>query len=98
MTEFRQKAGKYLQADMLQDLGALAAEIVTITPDSPRALSGERLASMLQAAGFRASAAASVHEALDRAQRLAGPEGVVLAAGSLYLAGAVRTELGLPWK
>ena len=89
---------EHLQADMLQDLGALAAEIVTITPDSPRALSGKRLASMLQAAGFRASAAASVHEALDRAKRLAGPEGVVLAAGSLYLAGAARTELGLPWK
>ena len=37
-------------------------------------------------------------EGLAKARALAGEDGVVVAAGSLYFAGALRTALGLPWK
>ena len=88
----------HLQPDMLQSLSELGQEIITITPDSPRAMQGERLAEQLRRLGRPAQYAPGIHEAMQLAQQKAGSEGVVLVAGSLYLAGAVRTELGLPWK
>ena len=72
-------------------------ETITITPDSPRAMQGERLAELLRQLGKPAQYAPGIHEAMQLAQQKVGLEGVVLVAGSLYLAGAVRTELGLPW-
>ena len=88
----------HLQPDMLQSLSELGQETITITPDSPRAMQGERLAELLRQLGKPAQYAPGIHEAMQLAQQKVGSEGVVLVAGSLYLAGAVRTELGLPWK
>lgn len=88
----------HLQPDMLQSLSELGQEIITITPDSPRAMQGERLTELLRRLGKPAQYAPGIHEAMQLAQQKVGSEGVVLVAGSLYLAGAVRTELGLPWK
>ncbi len=87
-----------LQPGMLGQLARIAPEIVTVTPDNPRAMTAAEYADRLNAAGGRARAADSLTEALRRAEKLAGPEGVVIAAGSLYLAGAVRDALDLPWK
>ena len=87
-----------LQPDMLGQMVHIAREIVTVTPDTPRALSAANYAAALNACGARAEAAATLSEGLRRALALAGADGVVIAAGSLYFAGALRTELKLPWK
>ncbi|MGN0747124.1 MAG: bifunctional folylpolyglutamate synthase/dihydrofolate synthase [Aristaeellaceae bacterium] len=87
-----------IQPELLTLLAGLAEDIVTVTPDNPRAMEASELAERLNACGGHASPAASMEEGLDRARTLAGPEGVVIAAGSLYFAGSLRTLLGLGWR
>ena len=87
-----------LQPGMLGQMVHIARDIVTVTPDTPRAMSAEEYASHLNACGGNATAAASLSEGLRMALQMAGEDGVVIAAGSLYFAGALRTELNLAWK
>jgi dihydrofolate synthase/folylpolyglutamate synthase len=84
-----------LQGDMLRDMAALADTAVTVAPGDGRALPAQELAQALWGAGCRAEAAGSLSQGLARATALAGPQGVVLAAGSLYMAGELRGLLGL---
>ena len=84
-----------LTEEMLGELAAVADEAVTVTPGSPRALPAEELERLLQGRGVKTSAAESVGEGLRLAKELAGENGLVLAAGSLYFTGALRNELGL---
>ena len=51
------------------------------------------LAKEFEAQGIRAYAFAHAKDALEEARRLAGPEGNVVCAGSLYLIGEMRTVL-----
>ena len=76
-------------------MSAAADEAVTVTPDSPRALRADELCGMLRQKGMKAHAANTLKEGLETARTLAGADGIVLAAGSLYLIGALRSELGL---
>ncbi len=84
-----------LAGNMLQDMASLAPKAVTVTPDNYRALSAKELAQNLTMAGCQASAAESLQEGFRRAAELAGPEGIIIAAGSLYMAGALREIMGL---
>lgn len=87
-----------LQLEMLGMLAALGQKIVTVTPDNPRAMRAEELAQRLQDVGGDAVPAVSLEEGLNKARELAGETGVVIAAGSLYFAGGLRTVLGLSWR
>lgn len=88
----QEKAGD----DMLEAIKALGiTNVITVTPDSPRALSGEALAPMLCDLGMKAVPGGDLLQALSAARELAGPDGTILAAGSLYVVGALRTLLGL---
>lgn len=87
-----------LQTDMLGQMVHIAREIVTVTPDTPRVMSAVEYAARLNACGGHATPAATLAEGLQMARDLAGEDGVIVAAGSLYFAGALRTELGLNWK
>ena len=87
-----------LQPEMLGQMVHIARDIVTVTPDTPRAMPAVEYASHLNACGGHTTAAASLSEGLRMALDLAGEDGVVIAAGSLYFAGALRTELNLAWK
>ncbi len=87
-----------LQPEMLGQMVHIASEIVTVTPDTPRAMSAEEYAAHLVCYGGNATPAATLAEGLDLAREKAGEDGVIIAAGSLYFAGALRTELGLAWK
>lgn len=73
---------------MLDSVAPHAARFVCVTPDSPRSLEGERLAAELTHLGFDAEACATVEEGIRTALAAGGP---VVAFGSLYMAGAVRT-------
>jgi dihydrofolate synthase/folylpolyglutamate synthase len=63
--------------------------VVATAPDVHRALGPGELAARVARAGGRAEAAATPEAALQRARSLAGPHGLVVVAGSLYLVGAV---------
>ena len=80
-----------------KDYGAIMAsllpharEFLCVTPDSPRALPADALRSHLEQAGAKAEACSSVPESVALALERAGKDGVVVAFGSLYLAGAIR--------
>ncbi|HVQ34783.1 MAG TPA: folylpolyglutamate synthase/dihydrofolate synthase family protein [Candidatus Bathyarchaeia archaeon] len=73
-------------------IGPLLPHVATVVATAPavaRALPPVELAARIVAAGGRAEAAATSREALERARALAGPEGRVVVAGSLYLVGEV---------
>ena len=84
-----------LSEEMLSGLVSSAEEAVTVTPDSPRAMPAETLCGLLRQKGMKACAANSLKEGLSLARELAGKEGFILATGSLYFIGALRSELGL---
>lgn len=81
--------------DMVGEMLPLAKSFVTITPDSPRALSAQELADYLKSLGAQAQPCETTAQGLERALALAGPEDVVCACGSLYMIGEVRHLLGL---
>lgn len=68
----------------------LAQEFVCLTPLSERALSSTALAAYLTERGAKAKASEDIHGGIREALTAAGEDGVVIAFGSLYLAGAIR--------
>ena len=87
-----------LQTEMLGQMVHISREIVTVTPDTPRAMPAAEYAAHLNALGADAAAAETLEEGLALAVKKAGTDGVVIAAGSLYFAGGLRTVMGLEWK
>ena len=69
---------------------SFADEIVTTSVSWPRALDAFKLAEDYHG---RAVSEASVPAALSRARRMAGEDGAIVVAGSIYLAGDVRRLL-----
>jgi dihydrofolate synthase/folylpolyglutamate synthase len=84
-----------LSEAMICDMAALADEAVTITPDNHRAMPAQELAALLREEGCQAEGTEDLRAGLERARELAGPDGVIIAAGSLYMAGALRSLLGV---
>ncbi len=87
-----------VQPGMLRQLATLAPEIVTVAPENPRSMPAAEYAERLNRLGGHARAAASFAEGLTLAWELAGEEGIIIGAGSLYFAGELRDALHLPWK
>ena len=75
-----------------------ASEFICLTPVSPRALPGEKLADYLRGRGISARAANDIPEGIRLALSAAGEKGTVVAVGSLYMAGAVRTAFPKAFK
>lgn len=77
-------------------LAPLAKCFVTVTPDSGRALEAAELGRLLEEAyGLPVTVCQSIEQGVETAKKLAGPEGLAVSVGSLYLTGAVRTCFGL---
>jgi len=69
-----------------------AKKFVCLTPFSYRALTARKLADYLKSRGAQAVACGSdVERGIRAARKAAGKRGAVVAFGSLYLAGHVRT-------
>jgi len=80
---------------MMKLLQSFASDFITVTPDSPRALTNEALAAYLREEGCTAQAANSVAEGMDLAlQRAKETDSVVVACGSLYMASEIREYFG----
>ncbi len=78
--------------DMSVELGALGPLIV-VDVDNPRCVPALELAGAVRERGLAAQAMPSIEAALDEGRALAGADGLVVVAGSLYLAGPVRSLL-----
>ena len=76
-------------AAMLRALIALFDDLVLTSSQNPRVLAPEKLSALLDQLAPEVSLHAEIvpepHAALRRARELAGPDGVVVATGSLYL-------------
>ncbi len=68
---------------------------VAVTPNCPRALPAQDYARHLEKYGKPVSACGSIPEGVAKARALAGKDGVVVAVGSLYMAGPIRDCFGL---
>ncbi len=75
---------------MVSSIVPAADFVVATQARHPRALVAGELNDMLQGKGARAEVAATPSEALEHARDAAGPNGLVLATGSLFLAAEVR--------
>jgi len=82
-------------AGMLSALAGKVSDAVFTSSTNPRALSPATLASLwAQVGGGRSEIAADPRVAVSRAQALAGPDGAVLATGSIYLVADLLAEPG----
>lgn len=75
---------------MYGTMAPLISRFVTVAPDNPRAMPAEDLKRVLEPLGKPVTACPSVPSGVQAALELAGPHGVVLAFGSLYMVGDVR--------
>ncbi len=83
-------------AQMIDEILPVGKRFITVTPEHPRAVSGDNLASMLQGkTAFPVLSAQSVKDGVETAMELAGEEDVVCALGSLHIVGEIRSVLGL---
>ncbi len=80
-------------ATMFASMAPYITRFVTVTPDNPRAMKAQDLAVALERFGKPAIACGSVREGVMEAIWLAGSEGLVLAFGSLYMVGDIRTAV-----
>ena len=80
---------------MVDQIGPIASEFVTVTPNNPRAMSAMELANLLFQFGYSATACDSVESGVQLAIARAGKNGIVCALGSLYMLGDVRLALGV---
>lgn len=81
--------------DMFSYIMPLAKGFVTITPDSPRAMTAQELAKYLRSKGLEATPCDTTAEGLETAVQLAAADDVICVCGSLYMIGEVRHLLGL---
>jgi len=80
-------------AEMLAILRPAAGAMVVTGLPVPRGTAPAALARLAAAAGFAVEVEADPAAALARARTLAGPGGLVVASGSLYLVGEIRRRL-----
>lgn len=69
------------------------AHFITVTPPNPRALDAEALAHTLQELGAEAAAAQSIEEGVRMAVSGIPNDGAMVAFGSLYMLGEIRSHI-----
>ncbi|MDD5017558.1 MAG: bifunctional folylpolyglutamate synthase/dihydrofolate synthase [Eubacteriales bacterium] len=75
--------------EMIKCISYIAAGAVTVTPDNSRAMDAAILANMIRESGIDAVSAKTVSQGVEEVIRCAGDEGIVCAAGSLYMSAVV---------
>lgn len=78
---------------MYDILAPAAARFITVTPDNPRALDAETLASFLRRYGKPVTACGTVREGAAQLLAQTTADGAAVCCGSLYLLGDVAREL-----
>ncbi len=81
--------------ELAEVFSSFAESIVAVPVSTPRAASVSEIAEVFGKCGEKCETTESLSEGLKRARELAGDGGVIVCAGSLYLAGEMRSLLGL---
>lgn len=81
---------------MIEILLPHASHFLTVTPDNPRALSSEDLASHIKSYGVSAIACKSMTEGVEAAVKMADKDDIICALGSLYMVATIRNYLLRP--
>lgn len=76
-----------------EHIAAIVSHAVCMAADTPRALPPETLAELYKGLGVPAEASPSLCSAMKRAAEIAGPNGLILVTGSLYVVGEARNLL-----
>jgi len=79
--------------NMYGSVAPFAKEFIAVTPLNPRALPADRLASYLTRFGKPVTACLTVSDGVRAAIAHAGPDGTVLAYGSLYMVGDIMAAV-----
>jgi dihydrofolate synthase/folylpolyglutamate synthase len=74
-------------SEMIEILFPLAERVIATRPENPRSASPEEIREAAVRTGTEVELAPEVAAALQRARVLAGPTGVVVITGSIYLVG-----------
>lgn len=80
--------------DMIRELLPLAKRFITVQPDSPRAMTAEALAEEIRSLGGEAEPAGTVENGVKLLLNGTKDNDILLAIGSLYMSGAIRTAMG----
>ena len=80
-------------SEMTEILFPLAARVIATRPENPRSASADEIEQAGSRTGAEIEAVAEVAAALDRARQAAGPQGVIVVTGSIYLVGEVMRLL-----
>ena len=75
---------------MIGYIAPLASQFIAIRPNYPRAMDAKTLAEKLSHYGAPVADYATVQEGVSNAIKMARPDGVVCALGSLYFSGDIR--------
>ena len=82
-------------AEMGEILFPIAERVILTHADNPRSASPQEIREAVRRMTVEISEAVSVRAALDEAERVAGPEGLVVVTGSIYIVGEALRTLGL---
>lgn len=80
-------------AGAVQNFAGLFSRVITLAPNSPRALDAQRLAEHFQETGIPAEPSADADAALAKGLSMLEEDGALLICGSLYLAGDIRPRI-----
>jgi dihydrofolate synthase/folylpolyglutamate synthase len=80
---------------MAEILFPLAERVIATRADNPRSATPEEIREAAARTATEIEDAPSVAFALDRARALAGPKGVVVVTGSIYIVGEAMRLLGV---
>ncbi|MGH9500170.1 MAG: bifunctional folylpolyglutamate synthase/dihydrofolate synthase [Terriglobales bacterium] len=82
-------------AEMTEILFPLAERVIATLADNPRSAMPEEIRQAAARTATEIVAAADVSSAIERATALAGPRGVVVITGSIYIVGEAMRRLGV---
>lgn len=77
---------------MIDMVAPYAKEFICFAPNSNRALKASKLAMIIKKKGIKATCASSCLEAIEKAYKKTKKDDVIIAFGSLYLAGEIKDE------
>jgi dihydrofolate synthase/folylpolyglutamate synthase len=82
-------------AEMAEILFPIAERVVLTRVDNPRSASVREIREAARRVSVETSEAESVEVALGKAERLAGPDGLVVVTGSIYIVGEAIRLMGV---
>jgi dihydrofolate synthase/folylpolyglutamate synthase len=81
--------------EMAEILFPLAVRVIATRADNPRSATPDEIRDAAARTATDIEDAADVDSALERARLLAGPQGVVVVTGSIYIVGEAMRVLGI---